>query len=97
MPAILGAFVALLIQGARQYLPGIVGRVLLAFGIGMTVHQVALPALKGWVASKISAAGPIMAIYFEATGIGVMVSMILSAWAAVATQRAFLSKLGSGS
>lgn len=97
MPAIIGALVALLIQGARQYLPGIVGRVLFAFGIGMTMHTIALPALKAFIASKISALTPIMAIYFEATGIGIMFTMILSAIIATVAQRAFLAKLGGGS
>lgn len=93
MPMIIGALVTMLIQAARQYLPGIVGRVLVAFGIGLTVHEVALPALKSFVAGKVSALGPIMSVYFEATGLGIMVTMILSAIAASIAQRAFLSKL----
>lgn len=93
MPAILGALVALLIQAARQYLPGIVGRILLAFGIGLTVHEVAMPALKAFVQSKLGALPSVLIAYVDATGFGIAVTMILSAIAAGVTQRAFLAKL----
>ncbi|TDB26200.1 DUF2523 domain-containing protein [Stenotrophomonas sp. ATCM1_4] len=94
MPQILGALVALLIGAAREYLPGIIGRVLLAFGIGAFTHEVALPALKAFVQSKLSALGAVGVAYWDATGAGIMVTMILSAIAAALSQKVVLSKLG---
>ncbi len=95
MPAILGALVTLLLQALRQYLPGILGRVLLAFGIGFATHEIALPPIKAFIASKIGQLGPVLLAYFDATGFGIAVSMILSAWIAARTQAAVLSKLES--
>jgi len=92
---ILGALVSMLIGALREYLPGIVGRILLAFGIGLFTHQVALPALKAFVQSKLPALGAIGMAYFEATGLGVCFTMILSAIAAAKAQKVLLSKLGS--
>lgn len=95
MPMIIGALVSMLLQGLRQYLPGIVGRVLLAFGIGLVTHEVALPPMKAFVASKVAGLGPVLVAYFDASGFGIAVTMILSAWAAARAQAAILSKLGS--
>ncbi|MEX5404634.1 DUF2523 family protein [Stenotrophomonas sp. WED208] len=95
MPQILAALVALLVSALRQYLPGIIGRVLLAFGIGFVTHEVAMPALKGYVESKFGALPPLFQAYWGATGIGVAVTMILSAWFATRAQAAVLSKIGS--
>lgn len=96
MPAIIGALVAALFQALRQYLPGILGRVLIAFGITLTVHQVAMPQLKAFIQSKMGALPAVIYAYVDATGFGLAVTMILSAIAAGVAQRAFLSKL-SGS
>lgn len=93
MPQIIAALVALLISGARQYLPGIVGRVLLALGIGFVTHEVAMPALKAFVESKFAALPPILQAYWGATGIGIAITMILSAIIAGRAQKAVLSKL----
>lgn len=87
MPLILGALGALLMQLARQYLPGIIGRVLLVFGIGLVAHEVGLPALKAFINSKLTNLGPIMFAYFEATGFGIFVTMVLSAYIAMRVQR----------
>ena len=95
MPHIIAALVAALVGAAREYLPGIVGRVLLAFGIGVFTHQVALPALKSFIASKLPALGSVGVAYWDATGIGIMVTMILSAIAAVKAQKVILSKLSA--
>lgn len=95
MPMIIGALVSMLLQALRQYLPGIIGRVLLAFGIGLVAHEIALPAIKSFIQSKISGLGPVLIAYFDATGFGIAITMILSAWAATHTQRAILSKLAS--
>lgn len=95
MPAIIGALVAMLIQALRQYLPGIIGRVLLAFGITLAVNEVAMPQLKAFVQAKMGALPAVIYAYVDATGFGLAVTMILSAVAAGVAQRAFLSKLSS--
>lgn len=95
MPMIIAALVSMLLQALRQYLPGIIGRVLLAFGIGLVTHEVALPAIKSFIQSKLSALGPVLVAYFDYTGFGIAVTMILSAWAATYAQKAMLAKLGS--
>ncbi|MEN5219868.1 MULTISPECIES: DUF2523 family protein [unclassified Stenotrophomonas] len=95
MPQIIAALVALLVSAARQYLPGIAGRILLALGIGFVTHEIAMPSLKSLVESKFGALPPVLQAYWGATGIGVAVTMILSAWIAGRAQKAVLSKLGS--
>lgn len=95
MPAILGAIGALLIQLLRQYLPGLVGRVLLAFGIGLVTYNVALPALRGMLADRLNALPPVVEAYAGAVGIDVVAVMIFSALAANRAQRVLLSKLGT--
>lgn len=95
MPQILAALVALLVSALRQYLPGIVGRVLLAFGIGFVTHEVAMPALKSFVESRFGALPPVLQAYWGATGIGIAITMILSAWLASRAQAAVLSKVGT--
>lgn len=92
MPLILGALVSLLMQALRTYLPGIVGRCLLALGIGFVAHELALPAIKSAALSYLPALGP-AAAYWDGSGAGIAFTMILSAIAAQRTQRAFLSKL----
>ncbi|ASY88981.1 DUF2523 domain-containing protein [Xanthomonas citri pv. malvacearum] len=96
MPMIIGALIAALMQALRTYLPGIVGRVLLAFGIGLVTNEIAMPALKSVIQSKLAGAGPIIVAYWDATGLGIMVTMILSAILAVQSHRILLKKL-SGS
>lgn len=93
MPAILGALGALIIQLLRQYMPGIVGRVLLAFGITLAASTIALPALENFIQSKVNGGPAVMVAYFYALGIDVAVTMILSTIAAVRAQRVFLSKI----
>lgn len=94
MPAILGALGALIIQLLRQYLPGILGRVLLAFGIGFTAHKLAMPALMSFIQSKVSGMGSVLVAYFGGLGIDVVCTMIISTLIAVRTQKVFLSKIG---
>ncbi|KAB7763909.1 hypothetical protein [Xanthomonas maliensis] len=96
MPMIIGALIAALIQALRTYLPGIIGRVLLAFGIGLVTNEIAMPALKSFVQSKLGALGAVGVAYWDATGLGIMVTMILSAILAVQSHRVLLKKL-SGS
>lgn len=92
MPAILGALGAMLIQLLRQYLPGILGRVLLAFGIGFTAHTIAMPALLAFIQTKVAGLPGVLASYFGASGFDVVCTMIISTAIAVRAQRVFLSK-----
>lgn len=94
MPMIIGALISALISALRTYLPGIVGRVLIALGIGFATETIAMPALKGFIQSKLGGLPAVLVAYWDATGIGIMVTMILSAMLANRAQRAFLSKLG---
>lgn len=93
MPMILGALVAALLQGLRTYLPGIVGRVLLAFGIGVFTHTMAMPALKAFIQGYIGGLGSVAVAYFEASGFGVFTTLVLSAIMATRVQRVALAKL----
>ena len=93
MPLILGALGSLLVGLAREYLPGIVGRVLLTFGIGLVVHQVGFPAIKAFIQGKLGGVPSVIAAYFEAFGIGMFSTMVISALIAVRAQRVLLAKL----
>ncbi|WP_407351561.1 DUF2523 family protein [Luteimonas sp. R10] len=95
MPAIIGALVAALINALRQYLPGIVGRVLLALGIGFFTHTVAMPALLGIIQSKLFGLPGVLVAYFGALGLDVVCTIVISAAAAKATQRLLLRRIGS--
>jgi hypothetical protein len=90
---IIGALVAALLQALRQYLPGIIGRVLLAFGIGFATNEIAMPALKAFIQSKLGALPAVLYAYFEACGFGIATTMILSAYLAARAQAAILTKL----
>lgn len=96
MPLILGALVSLLINALRQYLPGLVGRVLLAFGIGLFTHQVAMPAMLGLIQTKVASLPPVLFQYFGALGLDVVCTIWLSAFAAMASQKVLLRKLEAG-
>jgi uncharacterized membrane protein len=93
MPLIIGALISALLQALRTYLPGLVGRVLLAFGIGLVTNEFAMPALKAYVQGKLSGLGSLGVAYWNATGIGVCVTMIISAILARASHRVLLKKL----
>jgi len=95
MPMIIGALVAMLMQALREYLPGILGKVLLAFGIGFVTHEFAMPALKSYIQSQLAGLPSLLVAYWDATGIGIMVTMILSAILAAKAHRVLLSKLSS--
>lgn len=95
MPAIIGALVAALISALRQYLPGIVGRVLLMFGVALVTNEVALPALKSMIQSYMAGLPSVLLAYAGALGIDKAVTLVLSAIIAVRTQRVVLTKIGS--
>lgn len=93
MPLLIPVIVAALMNALRTYLPGIVGRVLLALGIGFATHTLAMPALIGMVQARASGLPSLLLQYFGALGIDVAITIILSALAANASQRVLLSKL----
>jgi hypothetical protein len=93
MPVIIGALVAAIVTALRTYLPGIIGRILLALGIGFAVKEIAIPSLIALVNTYLVALPPILMAYFGALKIDVCISLILSAFAAKATQKAMLAKL----
>ncbi|MBV2210282.1 MAG: DUF2523 domain-containing protein [Thermomonas sp.] len=95
MPAIIGALVAALIGALRQYLPGLIGRVLLTFGIALTAHEIALPALKSFIQSYMGGLPSVLLAYAGALAFDKAVTLILSAYAAVRLQRVVLSKIAS--
>ncbi|WP_064749620.1 DUF2523 family protein [Lysobacter antibioticus] len=94
MPLIIGALVSALLNALRTYLPGIVGRVLLAIGIGAAVKEVALPALLGLIQAKVGTLPSLLLAYFGALKLDIAITLILSAMAAKATQKVMLAKLG---
>lgn len=96
MPAIIGALIAALMGALREYLPTLFGRVMLAFGIGLFTHQVAMPALLGMIQSRLGGLPGVLAAYFGALGIDVCITIVLSAAAAKAAQKVLLSKIGTG-
>lgn len=93
MPLLIGALVAALMNALRAYLPGIVGRVLLALGIGFVTHTLAMPALLGMIQTRASGMPALLLAYFGACGFDVAITIILSALAARASQKVLLSKL----
>lgn len=95
MPAIIGALVAALIGALRQYLPGILGRVLLTFGIALVTNEVALPALKSFVQGYFGGLPSVLLAYAGALAFDKAVTLILSAAVAVRAQRVILSKIGT--
>ena len=95
MPLIIGALIAGLMNALRTFLPGIVGRVLLALGIGLATQTLAMPALLGAIQTRVSGLPAVLVAYFGALGFDVAVTIALSAIAAKAAQRVFLAKLGT--
>lgn len=95
MPLILSALGGLLISLLRQYLPGIIGRVLLALGIGFFTHKLAMPALLGMVQDMVSGMPARLVAYYAAFGLDVVMTILLSAYVGVRSQRVLLKKLGT--
>ncbi len=93
MPLLIGALVTALINALRAWLPGIVGRILLTFGIGFATQTLAMPALIGFVQSRMAGMPSVLLAYAGALGIDVAVTMVLSAIAAGRLQRVALSKV----
>lgn len=93
MPVVIGALVAAIITALRTYLPAIIGRVLLALGIGLAVKEVAIPSMLALINTYLVALPSVFLAYFGALKIDVCISLILSAYAAKAAQKAMLAKL----
>ena len=94
MPAIVASIVGWLISALRQWLPGIVGRVMLALGIGLATHQIVVPSLLALVQARVAALPPSLVAYFGALDVEIVVTMILSAAASHKAQKVVLRKLG---
>lgn len=94
MPAIIGALVAMLLQGLRQWLPGILGRVLVAAGLTLAVNEIGMPALRAFVQSYMGGLPAVILAYAAAIKFDVAITMILSTVVAVRGQRVVLSKIG---
>ncbi|WP_408953707.1 DUF2523 family protein [Lysobacter sp. Hz 25] len=93
MPVIIGAIVAAILTALRTYLPGIIGRVLLMLGIGVAMKEVAFPALIQIIQTKVMTLPPLFVAYFGALKLDIAITLILSAMAAKATQKAMLAKI----
>ena len=94
MPAILLALGSLLVQLARTYLPGIVGRVLLALGIGFATHAFAVGPMLALLQSYVSGMPAVLVQTFSAIGLDKVCTMLFSAYAARAASRLLLVKRG---
>ena len=94
MKAIIFALVGYLISALREYLPGIVGRILLALGIGLATQAIAMPAMLAFVQSKVDGMPEKIVGYFGALGMDVVCTLLFSALAARAAQRVLLKKIG---
>ncbi|QIK81672.1 DUF2523 domain-containing protein [Lysobacter sp. HDW10] len=93
MPAILFAAGALLLDLAKRYLPTLVGRLMLAMGIGLATNNLVLPQLKALVQAQVGGLPGIIVAYFGALGLDKAFTIILSALAANAAAKVFLKKL----
>ena len=95
MPAIIAAIVGWLISALRQYLPGIVGRILLSLGIGFATKTLVLPSLLGIIQAQVSGLPATAVAYFQAFGLDVCVTIILSAAVAVQAQSFIIKRVGA--
>lgn len=95
MPLIIMALVTALMSALRELLPGLVGRLMLAIGIGFATQKLAMPALLAFVQAKVSGMPQLIVAYFGALRVDVCVTIMLSAILATRAQRVFLSKVGS--
>ena len=94
MPAIVLALVGWLISALRQYLPGIVGRILLTLGIGLATHTLVMPGFRAIFESYVAQLPPVLYAYFGALGLDVVATIIFSALAARQTQKVLLKRVG---
>jgi len=94
MPLIIMALVTALMSALRELLPGLVGRLMLAIGIGFATQKLAMPALMGFVQAKVSGLPGLFVAYFGALRLDVCVTITLSTILATRAQRVFLSKVG---
>ena len=94
MPLIIMALVTALMSALRELLPGLVGRLLLAIGIGFATQKLAMPALMGFVQAKVSGMPQLIVSYFGALRLDVCISIVLSSILATRAQRVFMTKVG---
>lgn len=95
MPAVVAAIVGWLISALREYLPGIVGRILLTLGIGFATKTLVLPSLLGMIQARVAGLPALALAYFNAFGLDVCITIILSAAVAVQAQSFMIKRMGS--
>lgn len=93
MPAVLAALGRMLTWLVSTYIGQWILKALLALGIGLVIHQIALPDLIAYVRSKSYGMGQFLFDSFGALGGDVGFTMILSATVSVATGRVLLKAL----
>ena len=91
MPWLL-ALGSIIINLLRQYLPGILGRVLLAFGIGFAAHSFAVEPMLNLIQAQTGSLPAVLAQTFSAIGMDKVITMIFSAYAAKTASNLILSK-----
>ncbi|AND68414.1 hypothetical protein ATSB10_09600 [Dyella thiooxydans] len=93
MPAVLAALGRMLTWLVSTYIGQWILKALLALGVGLVIHQIALPDLIAYVRSKSYGMGQFLFDSFGALGGDVGFTMILSATVSVATGRVLLKAL----
>jgi hypothetical protein len=94
--------VAHLLGGLRDMAAGIVGKVLAAFGLSIVTFQGILPSLKAFVMQFVSGLPAQVVQFLGAIGLGIAMSMILSAltvrmaWKIFIVPRTIADSLGGG-
>lgn len=68
-----------LLSGLKDMAAGIVGKILATFGLTMVSFNAILPNLKAFVVDRISGLPPHVTEFLGAIGLGIAMSMILSA------------------
>ena len=79
MPVIIASIVGWLISALRQYLPGIVGRILLTLGFGFATSTLVMPAFRALFESYVAQLSPTLNAYFYAFGLDVCATILFSA------------------
>lgn len=92
VPGLIAALVAALITALRIYLAAMLGRVLLAFGVGLYVYTAAVPDLVAWIAAQFSGLPPFVRESAAASGVDIFITMVLSALGVKLSSRVFLGR-----
>ncbi|PJJ98281.1 hypothetical protein CO615_09765 [Lysobacteraceae bacterium NML75-0749] len=82
LSVIFGGLITSLLAAAKEYLPTLIGKVLVAFGFAVVTNEIVVPNLIAYVQSHMSGMPRLVFAYVGALGIDKVVTMILSALAA---------------